>query len=96
MSSLSNIVYYCQINDCANRIKDITAEWVHSHDASQIESIVSDLTNKHLTTEYSTIQKAVCDPSAKIDNLQAQESQLSNQISNTSKAIKQYPGQSLT
>ena len=93
LSSLNNFVYYCQVNDCANRIKNITAEWVKSHDASQIETIVSDLTKKHLTTEFATIQKAVCDLSAKIDNLQSQETQLSNQISTTSKAINQHPGQ---
>ena len=69
--SLSNFVYYCQINDCANRMKNITVDWIQSHDTSKIESTVSDLTKEHLTTEHSTIQKAVNDLSAKIDKLQA-------------------------
>jgi len=91
LSSLNNFVYYCQTHDCASRIKNITADWCQSHDASQIETLVSDLTKKNLTAEYSNIQKAVSDLSAKIDSLQAQELQLSSQISNTSKAIEKHP-----
>ena len=68
LSSLNNFVYYCKVNDCAGHI---TVNWVKSHDLSQIETIVSDLTKKHITSEYSTIQKAVSDLSVKIDNLQA-------------------------
>jgi len=92
LSSLSNFVYYCQINDCANRIKNITVDWIQSHDVLNIESTVSDLTKEHLTSEHSTIQKAMSDLSAKIDKLQAQELQLSSQITNTTKAIEKQPG----
>jgi len=94
LSSLSNIVYYCQVHDCSSRIKNITVDWVQSRDGSQIDTTVSDLTKKHLTAEHSTIQEAVSDLSAKIDKLQAQELQLSGQISNTSKAIDRHPGKS--
>ena len=43
LSSLNNFVYYCQTHDCASRIKNITADWCQSHDASQINlSVRSD------------------------------------------------------
>ena len=70
LASLSNFVYYCQVNDCASRIKNITNDWVQSHVSPQIESIVSDLTKEHLSKECSTLQKTVSGLSAKIDNLQ--------------------------
>ena len=31
LSSLSNFVHYCQVNDCASRIKNITIDLVQSH-----------------------------------------------------------------
>jgi len=46
LSSLSNFVYYCRVNDCANRIKNITVDWVQSRDALNIESTVSELTKR--------------------------------------------------
>jgi len=30
LSSLSNFIFYCQVNNCASRIKNITFEWVQS------------------------------------------------------------------
>ena len=94
-NSLSSLSNHCQIDDFANHMKNITIDWVQSHDASKIESIVSDLIKEHLTTEHSTIQKAVSNLSAKIDKLQAQELQLSSQITNTTKAIEKQPGKPL-
>ena len=93
LSSLSNFVYYCQVNDCASHIKNITIDWVQSHVSLQIESIVSDLTKEHLSKEYS-LQKAVSDLSAKIDNLQAQELELSSKITDTSNVIGKHPSKS--
>ena len=94
LSSLSNFVYYCQANDCISRIKNITIDWVQSRVSPQIDSVVSDLTKEHLSTELTTIQTAVTDLSAKIDNLQAQELKLSTQIASTSNSIGKYPSRS--
>jgi len=95
LSSLSNFVYYCQVNDCASRIKNITIEWVQSRVSPQIESVVSDISKGHLSTEFTTIQTAMTDLSAKIDNLQAQEQKLSTQIASTSNSIGKYPSRSI-
>jgi len=57
--------------------------------------VVSNITKEHLSTEYATIQKAVTDLSAKIDNLQAQEQKLSTQFTSTSNAIGKYPSKSV-
>jgi len=54
--------------------------------------VVSNITKEHLSTEYATIQKAVTDLSAKIDNLQAQEQTLSTQFTSTS---GRYPSKSV-
>ena len=68
--------------------------WLRHCVSPQIESIVSDLTKEHLSKEYSTLQKAVSDLSAKIDNLQAQELELSSKITDTSNVIGKHPSKS--
>ena len=52
-----------------------------------MESTVTKLTQQYLSTEHSALQKAVLDFSNKIDNLQTQESKLSEQIKNISDAL---------
>ena len=49
-----------------------------------MESTVTKLTQQYLSTEHSALQKAVSDLSNKIENLQTQESKLSEQIKSTS------------
>jgi len=56
--------------------------------------IVFDISKGHLSTEFTTIQTAVTDLSAKINNLQAQEQKLSTQIASTSNSIGKYPSRS--
>ena len=54
---------------------------------NQWNIIVSKLTQQYLSTEHSALKKAVSDLSNKIDNLQTQESKLSEQIKSTSDAL---------
>ena len=88
--ALENLVYYCQINNCLSRIKNITNEYI-KHQAqitTELETMVSNLSQQSLTTEYDNLQKAVANLSTRIDNLTARESELSNQIKDTSKALE--------
>ena len=56
-----------------------------------MESTVTKLTQQYLSTEHSALQKAVSDLSNKIENLQTQESKLSEQIKSTSDALGKHP-----
>ena len=89
--SLDNL-YHCKINDCVNRFKNITSEWIKCQacDTSQLESTVTKLTHQYLATEHDVLQKAVSDLSKKIDNLHVQESKLSDQIKDTSDALRKH------
>ena len=53
--------------------------------------MLSNISQQSLTTEYDNLQKAVANLSTRIDNLTARESELSNQIKDTSKALEQRP-----
>ena len=55
-----------------------------------MESTVTKLTQQYLSTEHSALQKAVSDLSNKIDNLQTQESKLSEQMKSTSDALGKH------
>ena len=61
-----------------------------------MESSVTKLTHdqQYLSTEHSALQQAVSDVSNKIDNLQTQESKLSEQIKSTSDALGKHPASS--
>ena len=59
-----------------------------------MESTVTKLTQQYLSTEHSALQKAVSDLSSKIDNLQTQQSKLSEQIKSTSDALGKHPASS--
>ena len=59
-----------------------------------LKSTVTKLTQQYLSTEHSVLQKAVSDLSNKIDNLQTQESKLSEQIKSTSDALGKHPASS--
>ena len=85
------MVYYCHNNDCSNCVKFIINEWAKSQDTCKIDEIVTNLTQKHLSNKYQTLQKAVSDLSNKILHLQAQESDLCTQIKNTSVALDKHP-----
>ena len=87
LSSLYNLVYYCNTHDCNSRIKNIVSEWIQTRHSSQIEEVVVDLTKQYLSSEHGALQKAVSDLSSRIDKLQAQELELSSQIKTTSKAL---------
>jgi len=69
-------------------MKSVLNDWITFHDSSNIESTVASLTKEYLSTEHQVLQKAVTDLSTKIDVLTAQESELSSQITKTSKAIQ--------
>ena len=91
LSSVANSVYFCTINNCQSRFRNITNEWIQ-HQAcgsSKPGSSAPTLSDKieSLTTAHNTIQKAVSDLSNKIVNLQSQESKLSEQIKSTSDAL---------
>jgi len=91
LSQVSNIVYFCIINNCQSQFRNITNEWIQ-HQAcgsSKIELSAPTLSDKieSLTTAHNTIQKAVSDLSNKIVNLQSQESKLSKQIKSTSDVL---------
>ena len=91
--ALDNIVYYCQINNCLSRTKHIINEYI-KHQAqitTKLETMVSNISQQNLTTEYDNLQKAVANLSTRIDNLTARESELSNQIKDTSKALEKQP-----
>ena len=91
--ALENVVYYCQINSCLSRIKNITNDYI-KHQAqinTDLETMVSNISQQSLTTEYDNLQKAVANLSTRIDNLTAHESELSNQIKDTSKVLEQRP-----
>ena len=62
-----------------------------NQDTNKIDEIVTNLTQKHLSNEYQTLQKAVSDLSSKIQYLQAQESDLCTQIKKTSVALDRHP-----
>ena len=53
--------------------------------------MISNISQQSLTTEYDNLQKAVANLSARIDNLLARESEFSNQIKDTSKALEKQP-----
>ena len=53
--------------------------------------MVSNISQQSLTTEYNNLQKAVANLSTRIDNLTVRESELSNQIKDTSKALEKHP-----
>ena len=57
-------------------------------------NLLSLLTQQYLSTAHSALQKAVSDLSNKIDNLQTQESKLSEQIKDTSDALGKHPASS--
>ena len=92
LSSLDNLLYHCKISNCMNRFKNITSEWIKCQacDTSQLESTVTKLTQQYLATEHDVLQKAVSDLSKKIDNLHVQESKLSDQIKDTSDALRKH------
>ena len=69
LSSLHNFVYYCQANDCASHIKNITFEWIQSRATPQANAEAADITTQQLSSEHNTIQKAMTDLSAKTDIL---------------------------
>ena len=96
LSGLENVIYYCRNNDCRNHVKYINSEWVKSQDASEVEEIVTNLTQQHIWKEYEFIPKAVSDLSSKIIHLQAQESDLCNQIKNTAVALDTHPDKTKT
>ena len=52
--------------------------------------MVSNVSQQNLTTEYDNLQKAIANLN-RIDNLTARESELSNQIKDTSKALEKQP-----
>ena len=60
-SAVDNVVYYCHNNDCSNRVKFIINEWVKSKDTNKIDETVTNSTQKHLSNECQTLQKAVSD-----------------------------------
>ena len=87
LSSLHNLVYYCNTHDCTSRIKNIVSEWIQTHHSSEIKKVVEDLSKQYISSEHGALQKAVSDLSSRIDKLQAQELELSSQIKTTSKAL---------
>ena len=93
LSPLRNSMYYCNINNCLDRFNSITSEWIkyQANNSTQLETVVTNLTQQYLSTEHVALQKAVSDLSSKIDNLQAQESKLSDQIKNTSDTFGKQP-----
>ena len=93
LSPLRNSMYYCNINNCLDRFNSITSEWIkyQASDSTQLEAVVTNLTQQYLSTEHDALQKAVSDLSSKIDKLQAQESKLNDQIKNTSVTFGKQP-----
>ena len=91
--ALENVVYYCQINSCLSRFKNITNDYIKHQEQinTDLETMVSNISQQSLTTEYDNLQKAVANLSTRIDNLTAHESELSNQIKDTSKVLEQRP-----
>ena len=91
--ALENLVYYCQINNCLSHIKNIINKYIE-HQAqipTELDTMVSNISQQSLTTEYDNLQKAVANLSTRIDNLSTRESELSNQIKDTSKALEKQP-----
>ena len=91
LSSFNNLVYYCHSHDCINHVKNIISEWIKTNGMSEIKEVVTSLTQQYLSSEHSTLQKAVSDLSSRIDKLQAQELELTNEIKNTSIALEAHP-----
>jgi len=71
----------------------ITNEYIkrQAEITTELGTIVSNLLQQSLTTEYDNLQKAVAYLSTKIDNLTARKSELSNQIKDTSNALEKCP-----
>ena len=96
LSTIANSVYYCSVNSCLARFRNLTNDWVQ-HQAyglskpDQSTSTLKDL--EQLSSAHNTLEKAVLDLTSRINNLQVQESQLVDQIKTTSDALGRHPTQ---
>ena len=84
LGSSANIVYYCNFNSCASRVKYALAEWMHTS-----SSVITSLKESHskFLLEYENLRKNLTDLSGKLDTLQSSETELHNHIKDTTTAL---------
>jgi len=79
-SSLQNI-YYCKLNECANRVKLIVGEWIHSKAEDSDAETSNSLKNEQeainasiqtITTKIQKLNNTSTELSTKVDKLQEQ------------------------
>lgn len=94
LSSIDSSVYFCNVNKCVTRFRNITNEWIQhqAYGSSQSEPPTSTLTQdlELLATVHKMLEKTVSDLSSQIDNLQSQESKLTDQIKTTSDVLGRH------
>ena len=72
LSSFSNLVYYCNINDCINHVKTLSLNGL-TNGTSEIKEMITSLMQQYLSSENSALQKQSLICYCRIDKLQAQE-----------------------
>jgi len=83
-SNVANVSYYCELNSCHSRIKQLVSDWKLSHST---EISLTEDTSKSLSEKYNPLEQSVSELSAKIDNLPTKNSDLQMEIDSASKSF---------
>ena len=80
-SGVANVSYYCELNCCNSRIKQLVSDWKLSHSA---EPLSTEDSSESLSDKYSSLKQSVNELSSKIDNLLNRNSNLQMEINSVS------------
>ena len=80
-----NVSYYCELNNCSSRIKQLVANWKITQSVSQTDTETNTAV-KSLLSKYDSLTKSVNELSTKIANLAANNENLQMEINSVSES----------
>jgi len=97
LGNLSNVVYYCDSNNCISRIRQILFDFFNQHSSeAKVTSAIQETISKCSSNLYSDLQSKICDINTQMKDLVANNQQLQEQIKTISNSMKDLHKKSYT
>ena len=83
-SGIVNVSYYCELNCCNNRIKQLVADWKLSHSAPSVDVEEVNKSVQSLSSKYDSLTQSVNELSTKIESLLTRNENLQMEVNSIS------------
>ena len=83
-SGIINVSYYCELNCCNNRIKQLVADWKLSQSASPVDVEEVNKSVQSLSSRYDSLTQSVKELSTKIESLLTRNENLQMEVNSIS------------